>query len=176
MILSSAETCPYSAFIMQRRRDASIIRPQSSGAEPNFLVMQCGASYSPASTSQQPAGRVKGSHISPLRPELPGAGVRSRVVQRRPAGGAPTTADTEKECALNLLKWGDADMQAMFDNVQKYHLFTPEELYTGIKTRRRCKAGAISVQLYSKHCQTLLIYLVRRSAREPFVERRPPIM
>ena len=44
IILSSAETCPYSAFIMQRRRDASIIKPQSSGAEPNFLVMQCGAS------------------------------------------------------------------------------------------------------------------------------------
>ena len=54
MSTSSAETCPYSAFIMQRRRDASIIRPQSSGAEPNFLVMQCGAST--AQPAQPAAG------------------------------------------------------------------------------------------------------------------------
>ena len=33
----------------------------------------------------------------------------------------------------------------MFDNVQNYHLSTPQEIYTGIKTRRRCKVGAMSV-------------------------------
>ena len=68
MIPSSAETCPYSAFIMQRRRDASIIRPQSSGAEPNFLVMQCGASYSPASpaSSRRAGSRVVTSPRSAL--------------------------------------------------------------------------------------------------------------
>ena len=34
----------------------------------------------------------------------------------------------------------------MFDNVQNYHLSTPQELYTGIKTKRRCKVGAMSVR------------------------------
>ena len=82
MILSSAETCPYSAFIMQRRRDASIIRPQSSGAEPNFLVMQCGAS--PAAASSRRAGsRVVTSPRSAAPPsaalscpQLPGCQVK----------------------------------------------------------------------------------------------------